>query len=268
MRVQTGVVPELSSDTIYRDPYFRLSKDGFVFSTPRGVKMHFSVGGQVTLECPSPAHESEAKLYLWGTVFGAVAWLNGMMPLHCSAISGERGTVAFTAPSGGGKSTIAAALSAHLGCAHFCDDTLIVVEDDLRPVAIPDGKPVKLWDDALGHTGLEPREEIHLLPGKHYAQAPSTAYEPASLTDLIFLDAGDAVSLDPVLGSAKLELLAEAIYRGHIHEALANREFHNRMMLMIAKEVRFWRMARPISAAGFAENLTKTTALLRENELI
>ena len=252
MVVRAGSVPELRGAPVFENSYLRITADAFVFTTPGGARIHYRRGSAITLDCPRPELEGECRLYLWGTVFGAVSWLNGFMPLHASAVARNGQAIAFTAPSGRGKSTLAAALSEH-GFSHLCDDTLVVSEQAARPWAIPDGKPAKLWADALQMLGRDAGEPVATLSGKFYTVAPAAVPAPCVLSDLVFLDDGETVSLDAVTGATKLELLGEAIYRGFIHVALGDQDFHARMMLLLTREVRFWRLRRPRDPARFNE---------------
>ncbi|MGQ7829934.1 hypothetical protein [Altererythrobacter sp. Z27] len=265
MRVQRGPSPRLTGEVIYENPYFRMTREAFVFTTPGGARIHYRQSAQVTLECPDPSLEGECQLYLWGTVMGAVAWLNGMMPLHCSAVEHGGSAIAFTAPSGGGKSTLAAALASR-GFRHLCDDTLVIAEQDGTPFAILDGKPAKLWSDALGLAGVEAGGEVPLLPGKHYAEPPVPHCEPCPLKHFIILEQGDEVSLEPITGADKLEQLAEAIYRGFVHTARGDHDFHAHMMLLIAQNVRFWILRRPLDVERFDELTDDITTRLSRLE--
>lgn len=259
MAVREGRVSSLIGPYLFEDAYHQLTADSFVFSTPRGVRMHYALGQGVTMECPDASLQDECKLYLWGTVFGVVARLNGMMPFHASAVSGKHGAIAFSAPSGGGKSTLAMAMAAG-GYPHICDDTLVIFDGPGIPMAIPDGKAAKLWSDSLELSGAEPVDEIGLMPGKFYASPPALAVEPEPLRDMIFLEWGDELKIERVSGSAKLEMIAAATYRGYIHSALGDRAFHQRTMLAMAQNVRVWKLQRP----NELDSLTRSIDLIEE----
>lgn len=263
MEVRRGRCPAIEGQVVLENPYLRMTRDAFVFTTTGGARIHYRRGGHVTLDCPDPALEGECRLYLWGTVFGAVAWINGMMPLHCSAVARGGRAVAFTAASGGGKSTLAAALGQR-GFSHVCDDTLVVSELAGEPWAIPDGKPAKLWADALQLLGRDAGEPVATLAGKFYSEVPGVPPIPCQLLDLVFVADGPEVTIEPITGSAKLERLGEAIYRGFIHTALGDRAFHARMMLLLARQVSFWQLQRPRDPARFAETGDAIAKLLAD----
>lgn len=245
-----GPVAELEGELLYKDRFTRLTHDGFAFSTPGGARFSYRLGERVKVDCPHPELAGECALYLWGTVFGAIAWLNRLVPLHCSAISLAGRSVAFTAPSGGGKSTMAAALVKR-GYAHLCDDTLVLSLSGGRPCALPDGKPAKLWGDAASMLSVSEATKIDALPGKFYVQPRHASDQPVPLRDIVWLKKGDKISLAPVTGSAKFERLPELFYRGFIHSALGDRDFHARAALTLASKVRFWELTRPVDGNRF-----------------
>jgi len=246
MRVRLARVPESIAGEIYSDGCFRLSQDAFLFTTEGGVRFHYRRGEGVSADLPGAHSEDEFQLYLWGTVFGAVAWLNGFFPLHASAVEIGGRAVAFTAPSGGGKSTLAAALS-EVGLPHVSDDTLPLAMIGRQIVAVPDRKPLKLWRGSIELTGLAADKAIDLLPGKFYARPRNKCDQALQLTDLVVLVRGDRISLAPIVGAAKLTELAEAMYRPFVPAGLADDGAHTQWMTILAAEIRFWRLERPFT---------------------
>lgn len=263
MRVCRGPVPaRLPGGTVFDDT-FEMSADSFLFRTPGGIGFHYRRGDGIVADVPGEEFQDEYELYLRGTVFGAVAWLNGFCPLHASAVVVGGQAIAFTADSGEGKSTLAAALSSRPGFAHLCDDTLVL---DVRAggiLAMPDGKPLKLWDDAFALTGAARQSPILTVPGKFYAAASQQALCPATLTDLVFLSEGEGVRLEQVRGTGKLPLLTGALYRAFVHGMRGDDEKHGRMMTQIAANVRFWRLSRSRELAAFTLNLDMIEGLVR-----
>ena len=76
------------------------------------------------------AHEvmpefAQGGLSLFGSPWAAVALQRGLLPLHASAVSRAGAVHAFSGASGGGQSTLAAALGRH-GLPFFADDLLLL----------------------------------------------------------------------------------------------------------------------------------------------
>jgi hypothetical protein len=267
MQVRFGPVPDHLPGMTVLDEAFAMTCDSLLFRTPGGVAFHYRRGEGVVAHLPDEGLLDEYDLYLRGTVFGAVAWLNGYCPLHASAVVVEGRAIAFTADSGAGKSTLAAALSNRPGFAHLCDDTLVL---DVRAdgiTAMPDGKPLKLWDDAFALAGAARQSAILTVPGKFYASAAQQAEAPAILTDLVFLEDGERLRLEPLIGAGKLSLLAGALYRAFVHTMRGDTAAHARMMTQIAGNVRFWRLTRSRNLAKFTMNIEEIERLVRETML-
>lgn len=263
MGVRFADVPASISNAVFDDGTFALSRDSFLFTTESGVRFGYTVGQGLTAWLPSPSAEDEYRLFLWGTVFGAVAWLNGYFPLHASAVDAGGRAVAFTADSGGGKSTMAAALAAH-GMPHVCDDTLALHLTGRGPLAVPDRKPLKLWEDAFGLVAAQRLEAIGAMPGKSYAAAASQSPTALPLTDLLVLEEGAELGLVEVRGAAKLDAVVGAMYREFIPAALGRRRAYQRDLFALANGIGIWRLTRPRShnAADFAHMTELIAALI------
>lgn len=262
MRVTFGVVPTEIDGQFFSDDYgFVVSANEFIFISLDDVRFHYCLGHGLTVQLPAAGLDTDYELFLWGTVFGTVAWLNGLVPLHASAVDVGGRVVAFTADSGGGKSTLAAAL-ASLGLPHVCDDTLVVALQQAGAVALPDGKRLKLWDDALRMTDIKAMGAVPLMPGKSYAVPAHKATEPLPLTDLVFLERGNSIEFEPITGAAKFSMLPAALYRGFIHTARGDRALHEHFVLSFCSRVRFWRLRRPFDSNRFGSDVRAIKAAL------
>lgn len=244
MRVRYDCVPAEPNSPLWRGEGFVLAEEAFRFESPSGVRFHYSMGDGITVELPSPHLKSECKLFLWGSVFGAVSWLNGFFPLHASAVDFGAAAVAFTGESGAGKSTLAAAL-ARAGLPHVSDDTLPLYGSNGRIWAVPDRKPLKLWRASLDLLGMDGGEPIEVVPGKSYAAAPVSALQKLPLRHLILLADGEDVRLTPLQGAAALSVIAEAMYRPSIPAGLQRHGHHGEWLLKLGAALRVWTLARP-----------------------
>ena len=162
----------------------------------------------------------------------------GRMVIHASAVQMADGrAVAFTGPSGRGKSTLAAAFLNH-GCALLSDDCLLVEEKAGGVSAVPAYSSLRLWADsaeALNMLGNHPGARVSAMA--HYSEkkqlllsepeAAATARR-ADLCALFLLQepaagsaAGLAVRITPAGGMASILAVIEAqfaldVVRSHI----------------------------------------------------
>jgi hypothetical protein len=91
----------------------------------------------------------EAVIFLVGSAFGIALHQRRQFVLHASAVEVNGKAALFCGPSGAGKSTIAAALVKE-GCSFVTDDIcLMAFDSSQRPYVLPDGRMLKLWEDAL-----------------------------------------------------------------------------------------------------------------------
>jgi len=98
---------------------------------------------------------TDIAIFRIGTVFGILLHQRGSIALHASGVRVNGRAVLFCGPSGAGKSTIAAALGER-GFPLVADDLCAVtVEDDGTPLVQPDGRQLKLWDQAIAALGLQ-----------------------------------------------------------------------------------------------------------------
>ena len=262
MQVEFGPVPDSIPGQFLDDgDGFIVSSQEFIFTTWDDVRFHYRKGRGLTVQLPPAGLDTDFELFLWGTVFGTVAWLNDHVPLHASAVDVGGRVVAFTADSGGGKSTLAAAL-ADRGLPHVCDDTLVVALQSNAVMALPDAKPLKLWDDALDLANSNALRPVYSMPGKNYANPARKATGPLPLTDLVFLERGEKVSFEPVTGAAKLALLPATLYRGFVHVARGDRAMHEQFLMGLSARVRVWRLFRPFDSDRFGEDVDTIKALL------
>lgn len=251
-----------TGEILLDDGMMVLTQQGFTFRSPAGVQFQYELGQKVSAHVPAGLND-EAHLFLWGTVFGAVAWLNDLLPLHASAVEKDGRVIAFTADSGVGKSTLAAGL-ADRGFAHVCDDTLVLAPSKSGLVGLPDGKPLKLWDEALPLVSASKIDPIKTVPGKNYAMAHNVCDGPAVMRDLIFLEHGDTVSLTPITGSEKLQCFPQAMYRSFLHTARDDPDYHAKLMVLAATTVRFWRLRRPLDTDAFGPTTDAIAQLLSD----
>lgn len=114
----------------------------------------FEIGpnGRITWERRESAWPDFVRAHCLGRVMATSLYLDGWLPLHGSAVRFRDGVVAFIAPKGAGKSSLALAL-ARAGAALVTDDTL-PIDDAAPPRAWPGVQGLRLRDDSLRALGV------------------------------------------------------------------------------------------------------------------
>jgi ABC-type multidrug transport system fused ATPase/permease subunit len=99
--------------------------------------------GTATIEVTASSPPGMDEVLAAGPVLALALALRGQPCLHASAVSIRGQAVAFTAPSGGGKSTLAA-LACRAGAELVVDDTLAVAVDGSDVRCLPGSRGLRL----------------------------------------------------------------------------------------------------------------------------
>jgi hypothetical protein len=186
---------------------------------------------------------------LLDTILFSVSFLNGFELLHASAVEVDGGVVAFVAPTGGGKSSLALELCRR-GCRIFCDDVLTIGArgEDLvchpapAVMSIPPsaGLPAALGGSVIARFGEEDEVWIAL-------ERASTS--PRVLRAVYLLDRfAETPFVSEIAAPTILDLLPHAISLPH---AAARERRRFEVFSALADQVAMFRLAAdPTSSAG------------------
>lgn len=265
-RWQFGTVPTALAGRPVDPGHYLFDTGCLLFRSPEGIGFHYIPGAGVTVDVPDGIDPDDAELWRNGSVYAAVACLNGFVPLHASAVAHEGQVHAFTGPSGAGKSTLIAGLGQE-GLAMFCDDTLLLdLADPDRIMALPGHKRLKLTADALTLTGAVAREAVGAQTGKHYADPPAgDVQEPLPLATLTFLEDGSAASWEPLRGAARFARLEDDHYTQDLYLIARSPDRTEQFALRarLARQLAMARLVRQRSAQGFAASVALAAGRIR-----
>lgn len=265
-RWHSGAVPGVLGGHAVGPGRWVFAEGRFLFRSPEGIGFHYAPGDGVTVDLPEGADPQDAGLWRNGSVYAAVACLNGLVPLHASAVAHGGRVHAFTGPSGAGKSTLIAGLGQQ-GLAMFCDDTLLLdLADPDRIMALPGHKRLKLTAQAIELTGATQEEPVGADTGKHYAAPPAgDVAEPLPLATLVFLEEGPAATWEPLRGAARFARLEDDHYTQELYHA-ARRPWRAELFAMrarIARQLAMARLVRQRSVEGFAASVALAAERIR-----
>jgi hypothetical protein len=150
----------------------RLPGGGYLVRVPELADFLVEAGGTRVRVVRGPdATDDTLRHVLVDFILPLVMTHRGELVLHASGVLSARGAFLFTARSGSGKSTIAAALAAR-GARVVADDAIALREDGNGLVAIGAYSGLRLWPDILESSHPDKRR-IH--PGNSaipFAEAP------------------------------------------------------------------------------------------------
>lgn len=179
----------------------RLEDDGstIVYTSERNAAFRILNGREITVDPASIESEEELGLNLLGPVLRLVLLQRGEFVLHASVVRIGVRTAMFIAPSGRGKSTMAAGLY---------DRGHDVLSDDAGIVRLEPGPDVLAGPSVLKLTeesavridrGIEPVFSDGLESGKRfYRLTDNEAPDRTSLDAVYLIEQGDAIETEPV----------------------------------------------------------------------
>lgn len=268
-RWRHGTVPrELDGEPV-PDASVRLVGNRFVLRTGSGYAFHYASGEGVTVERTADADPAELELWLNGSVYSAIAAIQGFLPFHASAVAHAGRVYAISGPSGAGKSTLAAALGQH-GLPLFCDDTLVLdVSDPARITCLPGHKRLKLAADSLALTGAAPGDPVGAAIAKRYAvPAGGTVREVLPIGALLFVEDGPEPDIVPIAGAGRIARLDDDHYTADFYARARGESLERRFarLAAIAAQIPMFRLIRPRDTARFADLAGRVASWIAEDQ--
>ena len=219
---------------------------------------HYRMGEGITIERGAKFDLSEETLWLNGSVYAAIASLNGLLPIHASAVACDGQVFAFTAPAGGGKSTLVAALGDR-GLPMFCDDTLVFdLSDPDRITCLPGHKRMKLRPDALDLTGAKRQEKVSQTVDKYYAVPTAGDVGVAlPLARLVFLEEGERPAIAPISGAERFVRMQDDHYTAYLFAQARQFDRSEQFAHLgrLARQIEMARFVRPRDPSRFDQGV-------------
>lgn len=253
-----GEVPGDLDGTPVKGWGWAITTDAFLLRTDSGYAFLYRRGEGVIIDRAADADPAEEPLWFNGSVYAAIASLNGLMPIHASAVAHQGRVHAFTGPSGAGKSTLAAGLGRH-GLPLFADDTLLLdLSDPERILCLPGHKRLKLTEQALQLTGSGCEGEVGADTAKRYASPPAGHVgEVLPLERLSLLAEGAECSFEPLGAGERIALLGDDHYTADLFALARGLDRAGRFALFarLAARIAMERFERPRDPLRFAEGV-------------
>ena len=257
-RVCYGAVPLCLFGEPLDQMSWQMGEDAFLLRAEGDHYFYYRPREGITVHRGAEADLSEESLWLNGTVYSAIASMNGLLPIHASAVAHDGNVYAFTGSAGAGKSTLVAALGRH-GLPMFCDDTLVL---DLscpdHVTCLPGHKRLKLRNDAFALTDATREEEVSRTYDKYYAASSAGIVQNSlPLRELIFLEEGPDVVLTRLSGSERFVRLQDDHQTAYLFEAARKftrgEQFVHRARL--ARQIEMQRFQRPLDTVQFEKGV-------------
>jgi hypothetical protein len=191
---------------------------------PDGGAFHVRGGREILID-PMPGFDDRAlRLGIVGPLLGVILTQRGQFVLHASSVVIDGRAVAFTGPSGRGKSTLTAAL-ARAGHALVADDITVIDTANDAPVVLPGFPRVKLWPDSASvlAENADDLPLLHPARTKRSLQLDDFHGQPVPLARCYLLEDGDREAVtEPAPREAVLALIGSTYQSQWLHQTGAS----------------------------------------------
>src|SRR5579863_1324077 len=210
-----------------------------------------SDGCGITIDADPGADADSVRLFLWGSVFGALLHQRGGLPLHASAIETPKGAVLFAGGSSRGKSALAAAFHAR-GYRVIADEICAINPASAGAEAVPAIPRLLLWPDVIDQYGpcgpnVRPARanigKYHVPLETGFAASPS----PIHAVYLLVVNNGNEYGISTVSGLDKFARLTDLVFRWQFLSGMCDVSEHFQRVAAVARDMRMRRLERPAS---------------------
>lgn len=204
------------------------------------------------------------RLFLLGSVLGALWHQRGRLPLHAGAVDVDGRAWAFAGQSGAGKSSLVVAMAVS-GAGYLCDDVCVLdVLDDDRVHAWPGLARLRVSPEIRALLRLDDRAPLDPF-GKHALTPPWPRPVGARpLAGIVILETDPAAEkpvIDRLEAPAALAALLTHTYRSE-YLPIEHRARHFGQCAALARSVPVYRLRRPWGAQRLHDDAQRLLALL------
>jgi len=260
VEVRLGAVPTMLDGARRVGRRGQAAPDAFLLDIEGAGRFLARGGAEITVDVAPAAAPERVKLFLLGTMLGALCYQRGLLPLHANAVAADGRCVALAGDSGAGKSTLGARL-VQSGCAFVADDVCALAFDAQgKGWAQPGVRHAKLWSDALAAMGRPTDGLARVVDGRDKYAAPIDEAAPAGALpfDRLYL-LGRADGAPPAIrrlgGTEALQGVIANLYRRNVGLALAGRAQVYAQALALITGAPVFRFERPWGFAAMDEGL-------------
>ena len=231
------------------NPHLQIDENDFYLNVYDVATYRVQNGNNVLIQPHENADEASIKLFLNGSVLGAVLHQRGLIPFHGSTFLYEGKGVMICGQSGAGKSSTTAA---------FCQKEATFINDDITPIKITKDKAtiipiktrIKLWDDSLIKLEIDNENFDKIRPTleKFYLPNEDIFQDEQELHHIVILGKHntDEFKSFELEGMAKFNILRKQIYRKMYLKGMPEREkMYFKQLFNLANKVRITRVVRP-----------------------
>ena len=223
---------------------------------PPDVRIRACGGCQITIDAPAATDLVALAAWLHGPATIAILYQRGLTPLHASAVDCGEGIIAFLAPSGIGKSSLAACM-VDSGARLVTDDVLAVsAEPGGRVVGFPGPGLLRLSAEAHGRIGPRGLRTLDQGSDGKVVLAPEEVIRPGPrpFRAIFLLSHGAAFGAVSIRGTGLLCSLRVLLQRPAMAAFLGEESAILESLGGLASSVAAWRLTRPRTGWTLSES--------------
>jgi hypothetical protein len=253
LQLVESAVPLELENPLWSRPRLQIGTDGTVLLRLDGIgRFLIRPEGEIRLERSEGGCRADVEAALVSVVAGAVLHQRACLPLHASCVLVDGRAVAITAPSGTGKSTLAAALVS-AGHRLLTDDICVICfAEDGAAVALPGATRLRLYDDSAQAVG-QGVPIAGAVRDKRGWDRPIADHTPQPLAAILRLERAPTAGLTRLTGVSAINPMQDIIYRAPLGLRLGRRQELFRGLTRLADQVPIYRMSRPEGFEFLAE---------------
>lgn len=245
-----GVVPDALDEVRAKGVRYQAGPGRFLLTVDGIARYLVADGCKILIQKAVDAEDDSVRLFLQGSVFGALLHQRRVLPLHASAIQVNGKAVLFCGVSGIGKSTLAGAFFKR-GYPVLADDVCALSSgDDGIPMVLPGFPQIKLWADAVSKleedfaflTRVRQKLEKYGFPLKNGFCADPTPIDRIYVLSTTNSDRFEIVSVN---GLEKFNTLVKNTYRFRFTEGLGSKPEHFNQCAVVGRQVAVRQVTRP-----------------------
>lgn len=248
--IRFGEIPEKLKNANNVDSWSQIRGNHFQLNIEETARYRAIAGEKIIIQPLDNTDLINVRLYLLGTVFGAILHQRNIVPLHASAILVNGTAIAFTGDSGSGKSTMAAYWH-NRGYKIISDDMIALLPDSTGEIMVYGGSPrIKLWGDTIESLNIDKKNLMpdHVRMDKYHLMIHDNyQVEPVPLNSLFLLDKANSSTpegIEKLEGSDAIITLLHNTYRPHFVAASNASKSHFLMCSKIAQGSSIYRLTR------------------------
>jgi len=249
--IKYGEVPSELTNPKSQGVLYEANREEFIFRFPKIGSFSVKRGSEIIIQPADSANPSEIRVFLLGSVMGALLHQREIFPIHGSTINTSKGAVIISGRSCTGKSTLAAAFY-KAGFEVIADDVSVIKSNfDGGFIVVPGIPYLKLWKDSLDELGINGKLERVRDDIEKY-KLPLSGVSPLKshvVKKVIILSIKNSSGIQhcEIRGSEKFAILRNNSYRAQFIYGLDQTESHFEMLSNLSRTIKLIRVERPSS---------------------